>query len=266
MHAVGGIDLEASAPAVLAGNDLVHVGRTETLAGTSELLRTTLLADPGVGNPQVRGLVLLVSGSGKIDVGELVEGGLPVCLQRARGNRAGAMVGGNGLHPLVAGPTAQRVFPAPPAGHHLEPRMEQALHQAVLEPLMKVAHPVEFPTGPTVAKEQGVPAQRPFRKVVLEQGLKNGFGRQHARLHGQVNTLEPHRIHQSRRIADEQPAVEIAPWHGVVTAFRQRLGPVAGQLGSRQPGGDQRMGLEALEPPVRVQIRVLVVQSHHQTQ
>ena len=52
---------------------LVNLCRTEMLAGISVFDRAARIADVGVVNDKMRGLVVVVLGSGVIDISELVE-------------------------------------------------------------------------------------------------------------------------------------------------------------------------------------------------
>ena len=79
MHAVRRV--QADALAVRLGgvvDHLVHVGRTEILARVAEFFYAARVADVGVMNDQVRGLVFFVLGAGVVEVGELVEGQLAI--------------------------------------------------------------------------------------------------------------------------------------------------------------------------------------------
>ena len=73
---------------------LVHVGRTEILARAAEFFHAARVADVGVVNDQVRGLVFFVLGAGVIEVGELVERQLAIALGRTDEMGFVAAVGG----------------------------------------------------------------------------------------------------------------------------------------------------------------------------
>ncbi len=62
---------------------LVDICGTEILARAAEFFYAARVADIGVVNDQVRGLVFFVLGAGVIEVGELVEGQLAVAFGRA---------------------------------------------------------------------------------------------------------------------------------------------------------------------------------------
>src|SRR5215472_2327273 len=89
---------------VASFHHLVYVGRTEVLARIAVLMHTSFIADVDVVNDQVRRLVLFVLRRGVIDVGQLVEGELPVALCRTNNVRRGAAISRKIrqiLHPLV---------------------------------------------------------------------------------------------------------------------------------------------------------------------
>ena len=61
---------------------LVNIRRTEILARVAEFFHAARVADIGVVNDQVRGLVFFVLGAGVVEVGELVEGQLAIAFRR----------------------------------------------------------------------------------------------------------------------------------------------------------------------------------------
>src|SRR6185437_5288330 len=70
VHAVGGIDLQALAGAVV--DDLVDAGGAEAGARVAVFGGAPVDADAGVGHVQVDRLVLVVFGGGEVDAGEAV--------------------------------------------------------------------------------------------------------------------------------------------------------------------------------------------------
>jgi hypothetical protein len=79
VDAVGGIQTDALA--VGSGGVIEHfvdVGGTEILAGAAELFYATGIADVGVVNKKVGGLIVFVFCAGMIEVGEFVEGELAI--------------------------------------------------------------------------------------------------------------------------------------------------------------------------------------------
>ena len=63
---------------------LIDVGRTEILAGVAELFHATRVADVGVVNDEMRGLVFFMFRAGVIEICELVESELAVALAGPR--------------------------------------------------------------------------------------------------------------------------------------------------------------------------------------
>jgi hypothetical protein len=64
-------------------NHFVDIGRAEILARVTEFFYAARIADVGVVNDQVRGLVLFVLGAGVIEVGKLVESQLAIAFRGA---------------------------------------------------------------------------------------------------------------------------------------------------------------------------------------
>ena len=62
---------------------LVNIRRAEKLAGVAVFLHAARVADVGVVNHQVRGLIFFVAGAGVVEVGQLVEGQFFVALGQA---------------------------------------------------------------------------------------------------------------------------------------------------------------------------------------
>ena len=92
---------------------------------------------------QVRGLIFFVLGARVIEVGELVEGEFAVALRCAEQMSFGAAIRrqfGQLAHVLVAGTRRIAVAQAAPAGNHLQPGVEHAGVESVLESLVHVAN------------------------------------------------------------------------------------------------------------------------------
>ena len=96
---------------------------------TAEFLHAAGVADVGVVDDQVRGLVFLVLGAGVIEVGELVEGQLAVAFGGTEQMRFGAAVGGQVgelASWLVPGVSRDSVAQAASAGDLLQAGVEHA--------------------------------------------------------------------------------------------------------------------------------------------
>ncbi len=72
---------------------LINIRRTEILAGIAEFHHATAVADVGVVNDQVRGLVFFMARAGMIQVSELVERQFAVATGRPQQVRQIASVG-----------------------------------------------------------------------------------------------------------------------------------------------------------------------------
>src|SRR5882672_1960056 len=75
-------------------NHFVDIGRAEILARVTEFFYAPRIADVGVVNDQVRGLVLFVLGAGVIEVGKLVESQLAIAFRGAEEMRLVAAIRG----------------------------------------------------------------------------------------------------------------------------------------------------------------------------
>ena len=84
MHAVRRVQADTFAVR-LRGivHHLVYICRTEILAGAAEFLYATRVADVGVMNDQMCGLVFFVLGAGVIEVGEFIESQFAIAFGRA---------------------------------------------------------------------------------------------------------------------------------------------------------------------------------------
>ena len=153
MHAVGRI--QADALAVRRGgivHHLIHVRRAEILAGAAEFFHASFIADVGIVDDQVCGLVFFMLGAGVIEVGELVEGELAIALRRTDQVGFRAAIGGkssqqasSSLWPGCEGTRLRR----PPPKNCLKAGIKHARDQPLLESLMEVAHRPEFFLDPT---------------------------------------------------------------------------------------------------------------------
>src|ERR1700751_322102 len=174
-------------------NEFINVGRAEVLARTAVLFCAALVADVGVGDHQVRGLIFFVLGAGVVEVGELVESKLAVALRRAKQMGFGAAVGGKFcelFHVLVAEMRGVAVAKGAAAGELLQARVEHAREKSLFKSLMKVAHLPQFffdPAGVDFLLEL---AERRGGGVVFHQRIEGRLGGEHAALDGEVNALE----------------------------------------------------------------------------
>ena len=84
MHAVRWVQADALAIRLRrVVQHLVNIGRTEVLAGAAEFFYAALVADVGVVNDEVRGLIFFVLRAGVVEIGQLVESEFAVALCRA---------------------------------------------------------------------------------------------------------------------------------------------------------------------------------------
>src|SRR5262245_24791988 len=77
-----------------------------------------------------------------------------------------------------------------------------------------------------------------------------------------MNSLQPHRIQESRGIADDQSTIEVVLRLRPITAFGNRLGAVGIELASVEDAPDIRMRLELLESLMRIKARIQVIKAN----
>ncbi len=70
-------------------------------------------------------------------------------------------------------PVGEWIFPAAPAGDQLQPGIQHARQQAVLESLVKIADAVQFLAGPTGQEFVLIGTQRSLAEVVFEQSARS---------------------------------------------------------------------------------------------
>src|SRR5690348_17955776 len=79
-----------------------------------------------------------------------------------------------------------------------------------------------------------------------------------------MDALELERVEDAGRVADEHDAVGVRGRHGPPAAFRDRLRPIADHRAAADEARHARVHLELLELRVRFELRVLVVEPHHE--
>src|SRR5271169_6298820 len=146
------------------------------------------------------GLVFFVARTGMVDVGEAVEGEFAVAFEAFRGGAAGDL---------------------------LESGMEEAAEHAVLKGLMKIANLPEFFFDVALLDFLREGAEGFYGGVAGFQGLENGFGGEHAALHGHVDAFEALGVEEAARIADDEGTVDVSARYGVPATVGKRLCAVA---------------------------------------
>mmetsp|Transcript_16714 Transcript_16714/g.25765 ORF Transcript_16714/g.25765 Transcript_16714/m.25765 type:complete len:255 (-) Transcript_16714:314-1078(-) len=96
--------------------------------------------------------------------------------------------------------------------------------------------------------------------------LKDRFSGHHTRLHGVMSSLDFGHIEEASRAASEHTSGEVQLRDCVVTAFVKDSCSVRDTLTAFEDLGQLGMGLQALELLIRVEIRVLVVQTDDESE
>ena len=154
----------------------------------------------------------------------------------------------------------------PPAGDHLQRRVKHSLEKSSLEALMVIpylpeflVHPARFPLGFKLLQ----PSEG---KIIRRHGFGNRFRRQHSGLERQVDSLQPLRIQESRRVTHRQRPFHCRREQRKVAAFGNRLRAVADHLPVFKQTPDKRVHLEPTERFMRIKARVVIIKPHDQTE
>src|SRR5205085_5009012 len=99
--------------------------------------------------------------------------------------------------------------PRAPARYELQSDVREPEPAAVLEGRVEVSHASKLFRDPTLAYEAPVALELLLRVVLCEQRVEDGLRGEHAALDGRVNTFEPLRVEEARRVAYEQEAVAV---------------------------------------------------------
>jgi hypothetical protein len=130
------------------------------------------------------------------------------------------------LHALVAGVAVEILEPAA-ARQQRHPGKEHAGKESVAECLMHVADWIQLRADRAGIELLLIPPQRSGGGVVSADRLERRFGGKHAGAHREVDTLEPHRIHEAAGVARDQPPVHVRLGDRVPASLRQRLRSIA---------------------------------------
>ncbi len=101
--------------------------------------------------------------------------------------------------------------------------------------------------------------------VLAEERGERGFRGENAGLDRQVDPFQPRAVQETAAVAEDHEAVAVEAGHGVVAALRDRLRARGDHLPALQDLLNLRMELQALQLVVRVERRVLVVETDHQS-
>ena len=137
VNAIRGIDLQVCTGAIRIVFHLVYRGRTEILAGIAVLNRAAMVTNIKVRNLQVRGLVFLMMCARVEHVRNLIEGKLAIGFDSYR-RIPRALV--EAPHVFVAGQRRVSSVQSAAASKKLQAPVRDAAPEAVLEPLVIVAH------------------------------------------------------------------------------------------------------------------------------
>src|SRR5215216_1402567 len=103
------------------------------------------------------------------------------------------------------------------------------------------------------------------RCIAGPDSLERGLRGEHARSHREMNALEAHRVQEAAGVARDQGAIHERPWNRVPAAFRQGFCAVAYEGTAVEQLRDRRVLLEAVEGHVRIEARIVVIESHDET-
>ena len=128
----------------------------------------------------------------------------------------------------------------------------------------EVARRLEFAGQPALVQLVTILGQIPAPFIATSQRHRDGFCRQHPRLHGGVDPLDAGKVEGARITADQQAAREVHAGQGVPAPLGDGAGAIADALPILQHAGDKRVMLEALEFVKRVEPGILVVEIDNQ--
>ena len=135
--------------------------------------------------------------------------------------------------------------------------------QPLVEGRADVARTVELVPHPGLLQALGVPGHLAARGVVAQRVEHRLRGR-HARLHRGVRAFDLGHVEEARAAADEHAAGEGELRDGLEPALVERARSVGDPAPALEGGADGGVGLEALELLERREVRIGVVQAHHE--
>ena len=239
------------------------------LAWAPEFLYATGIADIRIVNDQMRRLIFFVLRPRVVQIGQLVEGQLAITFRWTDQLRVGSPIcgqTGQRLHALVARHRSVAIAQAASAGNHLQPGVEYPGEHAVLKSLMQVADFPELFLDPAGFDFLLIVAEHRCGEIIFLQSLKRSLGREHPALDRQVNSLQPRRIQEPRRVAQQHPPIARHRRNCPPSAIRHRLGPVADHLAALKQLRDPRMPLELLQHALRIEPRIHIVEPSHKAE
>ncbi|EAU46901.1 hypothetical protein R2601_13804 [Salipiger bermudensis HTCC2601] len=260
VHAVLEVDHEARLALVL--DELVDPGRAVALrrAGIARVIhrhRHILVLQT-----QVAGLAFLVVGERERHVGQAVEAQLAVGLGIVDRLVMARRFGRGRIGLAVAHGAEQRE--AELVGPHVETAHRKRRDHPPFRPhRLDVAHLPQILADGTIAHLGLVGAQLVGRAARLQR-LMGRLGRRLAREHGVVVALDARHVDHAHRAAQQRHAGRNHLRHRLVAALRDRPRAVGHALTALEQRRHVRVMLEALELHVGEEVRVLVVQVHHE--
>ena len=151
--------------------------------------------------------------------------------------------------------------PRAAAGDELKPGVHHSQPAAMLEARMKVSHLAQLGNDPTLVYELFVTLQLLRGVILCQQRFKDCLRREHAAFDRRVNSLQSLRVEKPGAVANQQHSVGVNLRHREVAAGGDCLRAVANHLAAFEQLRDKRMRLEALKLGVRIEQRILIIQS-----
>src|SRR5215831_9963360 len=106
-----------------------------------------------------------------------------------------------------------------PSGDHLKACLNHSSNKSILEALVEIPYLPKFVFHPALLHQFLKAFQPARRKIVSSDRLACGLRRKHAGLEREMNSFQPHRIQESRGIADDQSTVKVVLRLRPITAF-----------------------------------------------
>src|SRR5579862_5513145 len=128
---------------------------------------------------------------------------------------------------------------------------------------MEIANGPQFLLQPAALDFFRIFLQRVRRGISGAERFVNGFGGEHPALDRRMNPLEPLRIQQARRIANDQPAIDVIARLRIPPAVGYGFRAVPYELAAFQNFLHEWMRLESLKRRVRIEERIAVFEPHY---
>ena len=265
MQAVGRVDLQARFAAVLL-HDFIHAGRAVARFGAGVLRVIQVNRQRRVAQFQVCRLVFFVRYARQEHAAQTVERDFAIGFRILDGRIFFGGVQAACVRAVVGNRPRH-----PPFEHVL---LQAGIHHGGNQPPFErwadVADGVQFLIQPALL-EQALITRRRFAVcrllfgVAFQQG-EHGFRCQHGGFHGGVAAFDARHVQKARAVAHQHAAGKRQFRQALQAAFHQCARTVSNAAATFQHGADGGVQLQALKFFKRRQVRILVIQPHHQTQ